>query len=240
MEQQQLTTHLEIEMYLRDLTNLDRAVREMSVKALAAMGEAAIDPLIAYINNPTNRSRNLAIRSLGMIGDARAIPALSASLFDPDEVIRSVAAWALGEIGDDHAIPSLISAVKDSKQCVRTRAKSSLEALGHPMGDDGTVFVDGTLIRQHISELGSRAPFAQEQAYNALVKVGKPAIPALINALSDYRSWVRQHAVNALSEIGDTSVRPALQEALRYDDDPVVRQAIGTVLVQMESSTNAV
>jgi HEAT repeat protein len=235
MDELNLTTNLEVEMYLQDLSNLDRAVREMAVKSLVSLESSAVNPLIAYLYDPNNRSRNLAARALGRIRDARAIAVLSWALSDPDEVVRSVAAWALGEIGDASAVSSLLSATRDSKQRVRTRATASLEALGHTVESNETVFVDGNLIRQHISELGSRAPFAQDKAYNALLNIGKPAIPSLINALSDYRSWVRQHAVNALSEIGDLSVRPALEEALKYDKDPIVRQSIGTVLAQMES-----
>lgn len=239
MDENNLTINLEVEMYLQDLSNLDRAVREMAVKSLVSLGDGAVDPLIAYLYESNNRSRNLAARALGMIGDPRAIQVLTWALSDPDEVVRSVAAWALGEIGDTSVVPSLISAAQDSKHGVRTRATSSLETLGHPIISDNPALIDSTLIRQRVSELGSRAPFAQEQAYNALVKIGKPAIPALLNALSDYRSWVRQHAVNALSEIGDASVRPALTEALQHDRDPLVRQAIGTVLSQMEPPTTA-
>lgn len=231
MEHDAMTAQLTIEMLLDDLSHLDRGVRERAVKGLAEIGESAIPPLVAYLNDQYNQSRNMAARALGLIGSPQAIPALSEALKDYDEIVRSVAAWALGQIGDKAAVPILLTATHDSKHCVRTRATSSLQQLGHdlPKPSGG----DEILIRQRITELRSRPQFTRDQAYQALLQIGQPAVGALITALSEPEPWARKAAADALGAIGDVSASEALKLVQKNDPDLIVRQAASLALQQL-------
>jgi len=57
--------------------------------------------------DPDPQVRADAARSLGEVGDERAVDALLAALHDPEETVRAAAAAALGKIGDPRAIPAL-------------------------------------------------------------------------------------------------------------------------------------
>jgi HEAT repeat protein len=61
--------------------------------------------------------------------------------------------------------------------------------------------------------------FAVRQ-HEALVKIGTPAVPALIQALGDRSENVRRAAAEALGAIGDPQAVPALIQALGHETDP--------------------
>jgi HEAT repeat protein len=64
-------------------------------------------------------------------------------------------------------------------------------------------------------DLRSKDPAHRIRARSALVKIGKPAVPLLINLLSDPVDHVRWEACKALGLIPDPSSAPALVNALR-------------------------
>ena len=70
--------------------------REVS-RALAEIGDAAVAPLIVVLRDPTFQARDLAARSLGQIGDHRAVDPLLAVRDDRDPTLRSSVAYALGQ-----------------------------------------------------------------------------------------------------------------------------------------------
>lgn len=126
-------------------------------EALVQIGEPAIDPLIASLQEPDEIKRR-AIRALGKIGDVRAIEPLIAAfgdarvqndvavalvwigvpsvepliaaLADPNEGVREFAAAALGAIGDVRAMDPLLVALTDSRPAVKQAAAGALEQIG--------------------------------------------------------------------------------------------------------------
>ncbi|MCX7049283.1 MAG: HEAT repeat domain-containing protein [Candidatus Sumerlaeota bacterium] len=77
---------------------------------------------------------------------------------------------------------------------------------------------------QHIQELISQFPGEEMgervralHAETELIRIGKPAVPALIEATKSKDSWTRVWAGGALGEIGDPRGKPAL---LALADDP--------------------
>ena len=83
-----------------------------------------------------------AARSLGEIGDKRAVPALVGALQDMDGNVRIEIVRALGKIGDKSALPALVGlAEKDPDESVRKAAKEVIRYMkmmwwmseaGHP------------------------------------------------------------------------------------------------------------
>ena len=147
-----------------------------------------------------------------------AVPALVAALKSDREnqMVRKPAVKvveALVKIGKP-AVPALVDALKDSDYWVRWQAA---EALGK--------IEDNSAVPALTEALLDNDHYVRERAVEALVKIGKPAAPVLINVLKDGNERLRQHAVKVLGEIRDKSVVPALQAALKDNDDGVCGQA---------------
>lgn len=85
------------------------------------------------------------------------------------------------------------------------------------------------------AELRSEDPVTRESACSALIKLGKEAVPPLVEILSDPLSHARREAVRALSKIHDPSSAPALVRALE-DELPGVRWLAAEGLIAMERS----
>lgn len=78
-----------------------------AARALAEIGEPAVEPLIAVLKDSNDNVRIWAIISLGDIGDARAVEPLINALKDSNKKVRSFAAKALKKIGGKKAEKSV-------------------------------------------------------------------------------------------------------------------------------------
>ena len=123
------------------------------------------------------------------------------------------------------AVPALIQALGDSGWEVRRAAAEALGAIGDPQA-----------VPPLIQALGHETnPFAdyrdavRRAAAEALVKIGTPAVPALIQALGHYWYDVRRAAAEALGAIGDPQAIPALIEALGDLSENVRRAALQAI-----------
>jgi hypothetical protein len=74
-------------------------------------------------------------------------------------------------------------------------------------------------IEDQIEALKCEGAAVREAAFGVLVKIGAPAVPALIEALKDEDSDVRQVAASALVKIGEPAV-PALIRLLKDRNEP--------------------
>lgn len=91
----------DITMHLQRLANPDERVRAESAVLLGRMkAHRAVDPLAATLaGDQSPLAREAAARALGLIGDARAMPALRrAAQADGDATVRSTATFALDVI----------------------------------------------------------------------------------------------------------------------------------------------
>jgi len=73
-----------------------------------------------------------------------------------------------------------------------------------------------------VAALSDASPFLARTAGDSLVRIGQPAVPALIEALKNQNSQGRGLAARALAYIKDTSSIPALFAALE-DDSAIVQ-----------------
>ncbi|BBL66990.1 HEAT repeat domain-containing protein [Methanoculleus chikugoensis] len=76
------------------------ADRMTAAAELAALGPAALPPLLSALDDPDPRLRMWAAYTLGMIGDTGAVPALMEALEDADPAVAKWAAAALRRIRD--------------------------------------------------------------------------------------------------------------------------------------------
>jgi HEAT repeat protein len=86
-----------------------------------------VDALISGINDGETLTREAVVRSLGRIGNRKAVPALVSALNDKSVAVRLSAVNSIEQIGDPQAKPPLQTAAsKDSDPLMRERARSAL------------------------------------------------------------------------------------------------------------------
>lgn len=129
--------------------------------------------------------RREAAITLGEMGDERCVEPLGHALRDGDWQVREVAIEGLGQIGSP-AVELLIKLLRDWD--VR---KYAIAALGK-IRDERVL--DPLMLQLRNDEF-------KDDALNALVELGEPALPRLVKALKDKDENVRKQAVKALGLI---------------------------------------
>jgi HEAT repeat protein len=205
----------ELKKLIRELDDPDEEVR---INAIKKLGEkkavSSVPKLIEALKWGSNPYVDLGARkALIKIGEP-AVPALIEKIKGEDSFVRNNAIRVLGEIGDRRAVPVLIEAVKD-KTRGRSEAASALMWMG--------------VQNLELNVLVLCKLFCNDK--DEILKIGKPAIPVLIELLKDDNSTIRSEAVKALVMLG-THALPALFSAIKDEDSKVcesVVEALGKI-----------
>ncbi|MFA5255571.1 MAG: HEAT repeat domain-containing protein [Candidatus Omnitrophota bacterium] len=184
---------------------------------LIKIGQPSVQPLIAELKGNGSRIfKAYCAYALGKIGDKQAVQPLLEALKNVSSEIRADAASALGEIGDKQAVQHLFEALKDGSRDVRKYAAIALSKLGHR--EVAQQLIEALKDKDwHVRESAADtlnqigwAPQTEKEkitfwiAYNEmskLVKLGKPAIPSLIEVLRDDHYYVRKSAAETLDAL---------------------------------------
>ena len=83
-----------------------------ALETLVQLGTAAVEPLIAALNDSRRNVRAYAAEGLGRIRDGRAIQPLIEQLADQDYFVREKCVVALGELKDKRAVDPLIGTLE--------------------------------------------------------------------------------------------------------------------------------
>jgi len=161
-----------------------------------------IDIQIDLLNDPDWVVRREAVITLGEMGDERCIEPLAKALRDGDWQVREVAVEAMGQVGSP-AVEMLLKLLRDWE--VR---KCAILALGK-IRDERVL--DPLMLQLRNDEF-------KDDAINALVELGAPAMPRLIAALRDKDENVRKSAVLALGRIKNCEAIAPLIEMLGDQD----------------------
>ncbi|MFB6114462.1 MAG: HEAT repeat domain-containing protein [Halodesulfurarchaeum sp.] len=108
------------------------ALQTRALEALGAIGSEETTELVAQqLVAESERARSQAARSLGMIGDTRAIEPLTDVLADDGESpgVRASAAWALCQIATETALEEAAEYTDDPAYVVEQEAKRAATAL---------------------------------------------------------------------------------------------------------------
>ncbi|MCP9450242.1 MAG: HEAT repeat domain-containing protein [Nitrospira sp.] len=137
-------------------------------------------------------------------------------LGDPDWVVRREAVVTLGEMGDERCVEPLAKALRDGDWQVREAAVEAIAQVGSPAVELLIKLLRDWDIRKYaILALGKirdervldplmlqlRSDEFKDDAIQALVELGEPAVARLIGALRDKDENVRKSAVLALGRI---------------------------------------
>jgi HEAT repeat protein len=79
---------------------------------------------------------------------------------------------------------------------------------------------------------------AQIGASEALLKIGAPGVPQLLQALNDPSAKVREAAVEVLGRLGNPDVVDRIT-GLQADPDPAVRRAVAVALTTLKAMPEA-
>jgi HEAT repeat protein len=195
-------------------------VRRSAAERLRDLGDArAIIPLVERFSDAAKEVRLAAVQGVGRLGDPRATSALIRLLRDPVLEVRLAAVEALGLLRSPEAVDALLPLLESRSDEIGTKV---CEALGR-IGDVRSV---RALVR-HLGQGPLRAASAE-----ALVLVGKPAVPQVVACLEGSADECDPAAaVPLLGQIGDSRATPALIVELgraRVKKDVVV-DALGQI-----------
>jgi HEAT repeat protein len=125
-----IKTGINIHLLIGALLHPYYGVRYSAAKALAEMGEIAVDPLIAHLDTfPNNKGAEYIIMALGNIGSPRASAALESALKSDQWTIRAAAAEAMGHFPAKKFHKSLNNALKlETQPLVIAKIKGALIA----------------------------------------------------------------------------------------------------------------
>jgi HEAT repeat protein len=154
-------------------------------------------------------------------------------LKDPDWVVRREAAITLGEMGDERCVGPLCHALRDGDWQVREVAIEGLGQIGSPAVELLIKLLRDWDVRKYaLAALGKirdervldplmlqlKSDEFKDDALNALVELGEPALPRLVTALKDRDETVRKQAVLALGRIKDAKAIDPLIDMLADSD----------------------
>jgi HEAT repeat protein len=176
-----------------------------------ALGEAAIGPLMARLEDAAWEDRRGPTDALIQLGEPAVQPLIEA-LQNEDSGVRHSAAYALGRIEEaketeaGEAVKELLT---DANESVRAAAARSLGLLGV------TEAVPLLIERLH------DVPAVRANASSALAMFGDEAIPALAEALQDEDADVRAAAAEALGASKSADAVTPLIDALSDEAESV-------------------
>lgn len=163
-----------------------------------------LDELLANLTSGDETRAENAVPGLVELGE-EAFPALRDLLNSADADQRW---WALRTLAQSPQARTewLLPLLDDSAPEVRQAA--ALGLCSHP---------DETAVRPLVRALSDADAMVSDLARNALIEIGKPAVPALLDVSKDVPHRARINVLRALAEIADYSAVPALMAALEED-----------------------
>ena len=197
----------------------DSRVRRSAADALGQIGDKAyksIPQLVAVFDDVDPSVVAAAARAIGKMGKraSRAIEELTDLLDHKDARVREAASVSLGDIGRraSKSAHDLNARLSDSDPAVRAAAARSLGQVG----SKSSQFVTD-LVRM----LDDENDAVRDAASDALVGLGKQAVPTLVRALGNGDPIFLQAVVNTLGRIGPVAVA-TLVDTLRADAEPEI------------------
>lgn len=181
--------------------------------------EKEIKEQIAKFESTCMFTRMDGVQTLEKIGKP-AVELLLNALDDQNWRIREGAAEALSSIGDISVLAAFKKALPiEPEDSIRNCLEQAIMKIEIELE-----------VKTCIEKLSDNNMFTQLDAIQTLEKIGKPAIPYLIDTLIDSNWKVREGSLEVLSTIGDESVLGALKEAFVIETDDYLKKNIQKII----------
>lgn len=201
------------------LNDTDTSVQEAAVSALINIGSSCIPYLLKSMDktnaNPQVPNKIHVFTIFGKLHAVNAVDMLIDNLLSlpdttpskKDKKIAIKAAWALGEIGDTRAIEPLIKKLIDNNPTETWVLPQVIEAVGKLKAREAIPYLTGFL-QSDEAEIASITT-------SALVNIGTPCVPSLIEVLYHGSDTARAYATLALGQLKDKRAVPPLTAMLK-------------------------
>lgn len=226
------------------------SLRDKAIESLGRIGKPAIEPLVEALEKDYPIYEYSA-KALGKIGKP-AVEALLTALKDPlrfNDYRRDEVAGALGDIRDKTAVQPLIEFIESEKGCTCIKAARALGKIKDPratepiialmkrswefnIGDIAEVLgeiADPAAAESLVALLENKNEEIRRKAAGALLKIGKPAIRALIPECWTAFSVVRTTQFELLQRL-ESSPFPSIVAALHDSSEKVRWNAARSLL----------
>lgn len=224
----------EITPILRELLRSDESweVRASAGRAIGRLGTRdAVPDLVRALRDERVDVRVVAAAAIWRLPDPAAVPALLDLLSDPDPSARQWATLALGVIRDTRAVAPLTALLADPEASVRLDVIRSL----------GRIRSEGVLAP--LSSFASDEDHATDERVEAVGAIagleGPPRIDALVRLLDAGDRPVREQVIDALGQIGDALVVPALRTRRASERTAAMRARIDAAIAAIEARATA-
>jgi HEAT repeat protein len=219
------------------LRRLLRDDPEWGVRASAgrALGRLAardsVPDLVRALRDPVVDVRVVAAAAIWRLPDPAAVPALIELLGDADSSARQWATLALGVIRDTRAVEGLAALLHDPEESLRVDVVRSLGRIR----DRGALAPLEAFVRE-----SGRGAEERAEAISAIAGLDTPErMDSLARLLDHSDRLVRQHAAEALGQIGDALVLPSLRHRLASERTREVRTALEAAIAAVEARAAA-
>lgn len=169
-----------------------------------------LSPLLSELTCGDDERAHKAVHELAALG-GKAIPHLVELASASETNVRWWAICALSEIDHPGVFPHLRHALADPEASVRECAATGLRLHPNPVA-----------IPDLIAAMKTLNLLLTRLAANALIAIGKEAVPSLLDVLENAPQAARVEATRALAEIKDTRCIPVFFAAIQNGDSPLV------------------
>lgn len=208
----------EVSVAIQRLHDANPAVSYKAAQTLGLIGDArAIEPLIGVLRGKNFSLKCAAVEALGKLKDPRAFEPLSVLLWKGEGELQMKAQQALTELGPIVVEP-LCRILQEQNNPLRFFVASLL-----------TKIPDVRAIGPLVSVLGVGENAIGATASDALIGIGRPAVDALLVAVTSEDPRVRRLAARALGGIKDDRAVESLLAAVMDENPDVRRQALEAV-----------
>ena len=202
-----------------------QAVVSPSISDIAVDDPPEYADLLQALEDPAPELRGRAIEALIGVGGP-VVPALAARLGHAEAHVRQAAVLALADIGPEAApaLAALVRAAVDRDDGVRRTASAALARVDPAWAIAPEI---QPALPAVVEALKSNIPRVNQAAHTLLVRIGRPAVPALIELLAEWEELGhRLAALGLLAQLGPSAgeAAPALAEVLG-SGEPELRQA---------------
>ncbi|MDD5672467.1 MAG: HEAT repeat domain-containing protein, partial [Candidatus Omnitrophica bacterium] len=216
-------------LFLEDDVN----VRRSAVRVLAMIGQPAVEDLILVLGHESPMVREVAVVSLGSIGDKTAAPVLVRKYGDEKPYVRKAIVWALLKMQANEAVPVFIHVIKGDAEELRDDpqdwAGSAIQILAQ-MDAEVVSKIDNTVVIQSLIQRAKTKPVFVPAVTALLAKIGRPAVPSLVKELRQASEVDARWVLKIFKQMKDPGVVPLVVEDIFQQRDDKMRDAELSVL----------